>query len=218
MNARDAETGESMTDLQLRDELVTMLIAGHDTVTDAIVWTLILLAKHPAVAANVRREIHAVGAGAPLSLDSLNQMELLGRVIHESLRLYPPGWVFARTALADDEIGGYRIPKGAIVAICPYVMHRSSRYWEDPERFDPDRFLPQRCAGRPRFVFFPFGGGQRQCIGAGLAAIELPLILARILGNFKVDIPDLAAIAPAPRISLRPDRRVWAHLATHPLA
>jgi len=212
MDARDEETGEGMSDRQLRDELVTMLIAGHDTVTDAAVWTMVLLAQHPEYAAQVREEIRRVAGDGWPSVESLKELDLLGRVIHESLRLYPPGWVFARTALADDEIGGYRIPAGAIVAMSPYVMQRSKRYWDDPLRFDPDRFLPERSTGRPRFVYFPFGGGQRQCIGQGLAMIELPLLLVGILRNFEFEIDDAASIAPSPRISLRPDRTVRARL------
>ena len=212
MGARDEETGEGMSDRQLRDELVTMLIAGHDTVTDAAVWTMVLLAQHPEYAAQLREEIRRVAGDGWPSVESLKELDLLGRVIHESLRLYPPGWVFARTALADDEIGGYRIPAGAIVAMSPYVMQRSKRYWDDPLRFDPDRFLPERSTGRPRFVYFPFGGGQRQCIGQGLAMIELPLLLVGILRNFEFEIDDAASIAPSPRISLRPDRTVRARL------
>jgi cytochrome P450 len=202
--ARDEETGEGMSDLQLRDELVTMLVAGHDTVTDAIVWTLILLAQHPEFQQPLREELRRVAGSQWPTLESLKELDLLGRVIHESLRLYPSAWVFARTALSEDEIGGYRIPAGSIVAISPYVMHRSRRFWEDPLRFDPDRFLPERSADRPRFAYFPFGGGQRQCIGAGLAMVEVPLILAGILQHFDFEVPDAQSILPSPRISLRP--------------
>jgi cytochrome P450 len=214
MDARDEETGEGMSDQQLRDELVTMLIAGHDTVTDAAVWTMVLLAQHPECAARLREEIRRVAGDGWPSVEALKELELLGRVIHETLRLYPPGWVFARTALTDDEIGGYTIPAGSIVAISPFVMQRSRRYWDDPLRFDPDRFLPEKAAGRPRFIYFPFGGGQRQCIGQGLAMIELPLLLVGILRRFEFEIDDAASIKPSPRISLRPGQVVRARL--HP--
>ena len=148
MHARDETTGEQMSTQQLRDELVTMLVAGHDTVTDAIVWTLILLAQHPDSTERVREEIRTVAGNAPPTLETLSRASLLGRVIHESLRLYPPGWAFGRTALADDDIGGYRIPAGALVAISPYMMHRSRRYWEDPLDSIPIDFCPTaRLAG-----------------------------------------------------------------------
>src|ERR1019366_5509141 len=133
----------------------------------------ILLAQHPEFQRPLREELRRVAGSQWPTLESLKELDLLGRVIHESLRLYPSAWAFARTALSEDEIGGYRIPAGSIVAISPYAMHRSRRLWDDPLRFDPDRFLPERSAGRPRFAYFPFGGGQRQCIGAGLAMVEV---------------------------------------------
>ena len=212
MDARDEDTGERMSERQLRDELVTMVIAGHDTVTDAVVWTLVLLAERPELVARLRAEIQREGGAAALTVGSIKGLDLLGRVVHESMRLYPPAWVFARSALADDEIGGYRIPAGSVVVISPYVMHRSRRYWDDPLRFDPDRFLPERSAGRPRFAYFPFGGGQRQCIGQGMAMIELPVILAAIVERFDLAIPNLPSIRPSPRISLRPNTTVWLRL------
>jgi cytochrome P450 len=211
LEARDEETGEQMNQVQLRDELVTMLVAGHDTVTDSILWTLALLAGNRQHLAPLRAELAGSGSG-PLTIESLGELELMGRVIHESLRLRPPGWAFARTALADDEIGGYRIPAGALVVISPYIMHRSSRYWKDPFTFDPDRFLPEQAAHRHRFTYFPFGGGQRQCIGAGLAMIEIPLILGAILQHFDFEIVAPRAITPSPRISLRPKETVWLRL------
>jgi cytochrome P450 len=204
INARDEDTGEGMTDLQLRDELATMLIAGHDTVTDLIVWTLIVLNREPALKASLREEVRSVTTSDGLTSESLKKMDLLMRVIHESLRLYPPGWAFARTAQARDEIGGFEIPAGAVVVMSPYAMHRSPRFWDQPEVFDPDRFRPERMGHRPRFVFFPFGGGQRQCIGQGLALLEAPLVLAAILQRFDFEIERPEEIVASPRISLRP--------------
>jgi cytochrome P450 len=212
IEARDEETGEQMSEEQLRDELVTMLVAGHDTVTDSILWTVTLLAQNRRFLAPLRDELMRTGGSNSPTIESLKDLELMGRVIHESLRLRPPGWAFARTALHDDEIGGYRIPAGALVVISPYIMHRSNRFWDDPLTFDPDRFLPERMSNRQRFTYFPFGGGQRQCIGAGLAMIEIPLILGAILQHFDFEIPELASIVPSPRISLRPKETVWLKL------
>jgi cytochrome P450 len=204
IQAKDEKTGESMSDLQLRDELVTFLNAGHDTVTDAVLWTLVLLAKNPEAQERVRQEItSAVGAGT-LSGEALNNMPYLGRVFHEALRLYPSAWVFARTAIQDDRFGKYRVPAGAMVVLSPYVTQRSPRFWDQPEAFKPDRFLPAETASRPRFAYFPFGGGPRQCIGAGMAMIEAPLILASIVQRFDFDLASSDDVTPDPRLSLRP--------------
>lgn len=207
--ARDEETGEAMDDKQLRDELVTMLNAAHDTVTDAMTWAIVLLAQHPEHRARAREEVGRVLNGRPPTAASVTDMPFLGRVFHEALRLYPPGWVIGRTAINDDRLNGYRIPAGALVMISPYVMHRSPRYWDHPEVFDPDRFLPERSESRPKFAFFPFGGGQRLCIGAGLALLEAPMILASILQRFDFDLPAGHQVAASPRISLKPRDTVW---------
>jgi cytochrome P450 len=136
-------------------------------------------------------------------------MEFLGRAFHESLRLYPPGWAFARTATQEDSIGGYAIPPGGLVVISPYVMHRSPRFWEKPEVFDPDRFLPARSAGRPKFAYFPFGAGPRKCIGASLGSLEAPLLVAALLQQLDFQLLHPKEVEPDPRISLRPKGTVW---------
>jgi cytochrome P450 len=212
LHARDDEIGEAMTDLQVRDELVTFLNAGHDTVTDAVLWTLVLLAQHPEAAGRVRQEIASTVGTAPLSFAALQGMPYLARVFHESLRLFPPAWGFARRAINGDTLGPYRIPAGALLVISPFVTHRAPQFWEQPEAFDPDRFLPERAAARPKFAYFPFGGGPRQCIGMGVAMMEAPLILASILQRFDVVLRSGTVVRPAPRISLRPEGTVWLNL------
>lgn len=207
--ARDEETGETMDDTQLRDELVTMLNAAHDTVTDALTWTMVLLAQHPEHRARAREEVGQVLKGEPPTPASVNELPYLGRVFHEAMRLYPPAWGFARTAVADDRIDGYRIPAGAFIVMSPYVMQRSPRYWDRPTVFDPDRFLPQPSESRPKFTYFPFGGGQRMCIGAGLASLEAPMILASILQRLDFDLPPGRPLVASPRISLRPRETIW---------
>jgi cytochrome P450 len=212
VRAQDPETGERMDDRQIRDEVVTMLNAGHDTVTDATVWTLVLLAQHPDVQARVRDEIErTAGAGGP-SAASLPAMDLLGRVFRESLRLYPPAWGFARTALHPDTFGQYTVPAGGLVVISPYVMHRSPRLWDRPEAFDPDRFLPAASASRPKFAYVPFGSGPRMCIGAGVATMEAPLIVASLLRRFDISLAPDQNLEPSPRISLRPKHTIWLQL------
>ena len=193
-----------MDELQLRDELVTMLNAGHDTVTDAIFWTLVLLALNPDAKERARAEVaRAAGSEWPTA-ESLHNMDFLGRTFRESLRLYPPAWVFARTAIHEDRFGAYTLPAGALIALSPFVTHRSPRYWERPETFDPDRFLPGPSAARPKFAYFPFGSGPRQCIGANLAMMEAPLLVAAILQRFDFELPPEQELEFAPRISLRP--------------
>jgi cytochrome P450 len=204
LQAKDEKTGETMSDLQLRDELVTFLNAGHDTVTDAVLWTLVLLAKHPEVREGVRQEISSAVGGATLSGEALKDLPYLGRVFHEALRLYPSAWVFARVTMKDDRFGKYHVPAGSMVVLSPYVTQRSPRFWDQPESFRPDRFLPDQTASRPRFAYFPFGGGPRQCIGAGMAMIEAPLILASIVQRFDFDLASGDDVIPDPRLSLRP--------------
>jgi cytochrome P450 len=208
IRARDPETGEGMDDLQLRDEIVTMLNAGHDTVTDAIVWTLVLLAANQDVQARAREEVQRVAGSESPTVASLNGMEFLGRVFRETLRVRPPAWGFGRTAIHPDSIGGYTIPAGSLVLISPYVTHRSPRFWDRPLVFDPDRFLPEASAGRPKFAYFPFGSGPRMCIGANLAMMEAPLVVAALLQRFAFELPPGTTVEASPRISLRPKGRV----------
>lgn len=212
LSAKDEKTGESMSDLQLRDELVTFLNAGHDTVTDAVLWTLVLLARHPDARERVRLEIAGAAGAGTLSGESLSEMPYLGRVFHEALRLYPSAWAFARTAMKADRFGKYHIPAGALIVLSPYVTQRSPRFWDQPEAFKPDRFLPAEATSRPRFAYFPFGGGPRQCIGAGMAMIEAPLILASIVQRFDFDLASNDEVTPDPRLSLRPRGTVWLRL------
>jgi cytochrome P450 len=209
IKARDPETNEGMDDLQIRDELVTMLNAGHDAITDAIVWTMILLARHPEERKRARAEVLRFAGSMWPTVESLSSMEFLGRVFHEALRLYPPGWAFARTATREDSIGGYSIPAGGLVVISPYVMHRSPRFWEMPDVFDPDRFLPALVATRPKFTYFPFGAGPRKCIGASLGSMEAPLIIASLLQQLDFELVNAKNVEPDPRISLRPKGTVW---------
>jgi cytochrome P450 len=202
--ARDPETGDRMDARQLRDESVTMLNAGHDTVTDAVVWALVQLATHPEAQARARDEVTTVvGTSAP-TVEALAAMPYLGRVFRETLRLCPPAWAFSRAAIADDDMEGYRIGAGTMVVLSPFVVHRSARYWERPLDFEPDRFLPEASAGRPRFAYFPFGSGPRMCIGAGVASMEAPLMVAALLQRFAFELPADQVVAFSPRLSLRP--------------
>jgi hypothetical protein len=150
MAVRDEETQTGMTDQQLRDEVMTLVLAGHETTANVLSWAFYLLSKHPEVARRLQREVSSVLGGRSPTLADLGQLSYTKKVIEEALRLYPPAWVFEREAIADDEIGGYRIPKGGIVGISPWSIHRSTKLWDNPEGFDPERFSPEAVAARPK--------------------------------------------------------------------
>jgi cytochrome P450 len=204
LNVRDEETGEGMSDRQLRDEVITLFVAGHETTAVALTWVWHLLAAHPDAAERVRTEQAGVlGDRVPAAAD-LPQLTYTRMVIDETMRLYPPAWITNRQALADDEICGYHIPAGAIVLLSPYVLHRHPDYWNRPDTFDPERFTPERSAGRPHYAYFPFGGGPRQCIGKGLALIEMQLILAAVAQRFRLRHAPGHAAVPQGQLTLRP--------------
>ena len=210
--ARDPETGAGMSPRQLRDEVITMLAAGHDTVTEALTWTLYLVAQHAEVEARAHREAVAVlGTREPAAGD-LKALTFIESVVNESMRLYPPIWGFLRTAVGEDVLGGYTIPAGGRVVISPYVVHRLPALWPEPERFRPERFAPEQVEGRHRFAYFPFGAGPRQCVGAQFAMLEVPLVAAMLWREFRIRLVPGQTIRGLPRISLRADRPVWAQL------
>ncbi|MEX0786183.1 MAG: cytochrome P450 [Dehalococcoidia bacterium] len=202
--ARDEETGEGMTDKQLRDEVITVFLAGHETTANALSWALYLLSQHPDVEERLAGEVDAALAGRVPTLEDLHSLPYTRMVIEEALRLYPPAYAFARRAMGDDEIGGYRIPKDATVLLSPWVTHRHPEFWDQPERFDPERFTPERSAQRPRYAYFPFGGGPRQCIGNEFALMEAQLVLAMVAQAFRVRLLPGHAVIPEPAITLRP--------------
>lgn len=188
MAARDEETGEALDDRQLRNEILTLLLAGHETTALALTWTLYLLSKHPNVLDRLRGEITQVlGVNAP-TLDLAKRLEYTQRVVDEAMRLYPPAPIVSRTSVAEDRIGGYVIPKGTEVVFCPWVTHRSPELWPNAEGFDPDRFEPAQVAKRHKYAYFPFLAGPHKCIGAPLAMMELHLILPRILQRYRLDL------------------------------
>ena len=212
LSARDEDTGESMNDRQLRDEVMTMLLAGHETTSLALSWTYYLLAQHPAADQSIADEVSRVVGGARLSFGHVERLIWTRRVLEESLRLYPPAWGFSRLALGDDEIGGYRVPKGSIAFIIPFVVHRRPALWPDPERFDPDRFTPERESARHRFAYIPFGGGPRGCIGNHFAMLEAQLILAAIAQRYRIQLLPDQQIKAEPLITLRPSPGIHARL------
>jgi cytochrome P450 len=170
-----------LSDELIRDQLLTMLIAGHDTSTALLAWTIYLLGAHPEVGERARREVLDVLGGAAPTAANVGELDYLGRVIQETLRLYPPIHIGNRIAARDLEFGGYRLPAGARVVYSIYLTHRQPENWPEPERFDPDRFLPEVAKTRPPYSYVPFGSGPRMCIGAAFAQVESKIVLARLL-------------------------------------
>jgi cytochrome P450 len=199
-----------MSDRQVRDECLTVLLAGHETTANALSFALRLLADHPETQEALFAESERVLGGRAATADDYGQLGLAERVFAEALRLYPPVWVTARTAADSYEYRGFTIRKGTILIAPQFAVHRDPRYWEDPERFDPDRFLLEAKARRPRLAYFPFGAGNRQCIGEGLAWMEGTLALATIMQHWRLlpTEPGGGPIETAPSITLRPKRKV----------
>jgi cytochrome P450 len=201
--ARDEDDGQGMTDQQLRDEAMTLFLAGFETSAINLGWTLHLLAQHPAVADKLHAEVTGVlGTRAPTAED-VPKLEYVDRVVKEAMRLYPPAWIMDRLAIEDVSLGGFDIKKGTDVWITPWILHRDPRFWERPEEFDPDRWQNDLQKRLPKFVYFPFGGGPRVCIGNAFAMMEVVLVTAVLLRKFRL-VPDGAPPIPEPGFTLRP--------------
>jgi cytochrome P450 len=205
MQARDDETGESMSDQHLRDEIMTMVFAGHETVSTAMTWAWWFLSKHSEVERKLRAELNDVLGGRVPTLEDLPKLTYTTMVIQETLRHYPPIWLMSRTPRVDDEIGGYLIPvsPNTLVFVCPYVTHRHPDFWDNPEGFDPQRFTPERIAGRHRFAYFPFGGGPRLCIGEPFGMLEMQLVISMVAQAFRPNVVPGFPVQAQPAISLR---------------
>jgi cytochrome P450 len=201
---RDEETGARLTDGELHDQVVTFIGAGHETTAVALAWTLYLLSGHPEVDARLRAELAEVLDGRRPSALDLPRLVYTRQVIEEALRVYPPVYAVIRDAVADDEIGGFPIPARSMIILSPYVTHRHPDFWPEPETFDPDRFLPARAAGRPRFAWYPFLAGPHQCIGQEFALMEMTLTVAMLAQAFRFQLAPGARIEPKPMLSLRP--------------
>jgi len=212
MLARDAETGEGMSDKQLRDEIITFLIAGHETVASLLVWTWYALSLQPAVERKLHDELTTTLGHRPPTMDDLPQMSYTRMVVDETLRLYPPSWISTRRAIECDTIGGYHIPANALIVMSPYVTHRRINEWPNPEGFDPERFTPEENAARPRFAYFPFGGGPHLCIGQSFALVEAQLIIASIAQRYRLTLTPGQQIEVAPLVTLRPKHGMLMHL------
>jgi cytochrome P450 len=202
--ARDEEGGGRMSDRQLRDEVITLLLAGHETTSNALTWTWYLLSQNPEADARWREELRSVlGERAATALD-LPELRYTEMVLAESMRLFPPAWAMGRRALRDLTLGGFPIRTGDIITVSPYVMHRDERFWPDPLRFEPERFTAEAKAARPRFAYFPFGAGARSCIGEPFAWMEGVLLLATIGQRWRLHLQPGQLVEPKALMTLRP--------------
>ncbi len=200
---RDEETGEGLDDRTLRNELLTLFVAGHETTANALAWTFHLLSKHGDVRERLEAEVDSVLGGRAVTLEDLGELRYTRMVIDESMRLYPPAWATSRAALEDDEIGGFRVARGTLVMLSPWLTHRHPEFWPEPERFDPERFAAG-AAERPRFAYYPFGGGPHLCIGNSFSLQEMMVVLATVTQRFAASAIDDRPVIPEPMITLRP--------------
>lgn len=215
MRAKDDETNAAMTEKQLRDELLTLFLAGHETTANVLTWTIWLLAQHPEADAKLHAEVQSVLSGRPrFEAADADRLCYTRQVILEGLRLYPPAWFVGRTPLEDVRLGGYTIRKGATVLLSQYVSHRDGRFFDQPERFHPERWTEEFEHRLPRGAFFPFSAGDRHCIGERFAWLEALLILATLIERWKFDLIPGQAVQPRPSVTLRPGTAVRAMVRT----
>jgi cytochrome P450 len=201
---RDEETGRGMKDEQLRDEVLTLILAGHETTATALSWTWYLLSRNPEAERKLHAEVDEVLGGRPASVADLPNLSYTATVIDEAMRLYPPVWAVGRAAIADDEVMGYRVPSGCNVLLSQWLAHHHPAFWENPNSFEPERFSPERNATRPRYAYFPFGGGPRMCIGNLFALIEAQIVLATVAQKYSLRVPSEHPIELQPLVTLRP--------------
>lgn len=205
LQAQDIEgDGTGMSDQQIRDEAMTLLLAGHETTANALSWTWYLLSQHPEVEARFHAELDQVLQGRTPTADDVTHLPYTRMVFSEALRLYPPAWIIGRRALVDYQLRDYRLPAGTVVVMSQYVMHRDPRFYPDPQRFDPERWRPEQVEQRPKFAYFPFGGGPRLCIGEQFAWMEGVLVLATIGQRWRLRLAPGQTVEPEPLITLRP--------------
>lgn len=203
--AVEEDSGARMSDRQLRDEMMTLFMAGHETTASALTWVWYLLSRHGEVEAKLAEELQRVLGGRAPSVSDLANLPYTEMVIREAMRLYPPAPGFAREPIEDVIVGGYQVPKGSLVTVNTYALQRDVRFYDDPERFDPERFARGWEERIPRYAYLPFGGGPRVCIGSGFAMMEARLILATVAQRFKLPVEAAETIRPMQMVTLRPN-------------
>jgi cytochrome P450 len=209
MEARDDETGESMSEVQLRDEVLITFFAGHETTAQLLTWAWYLLAKHPDVEAQFHAELDSVLGGRSPKLDDLEALAYTRMIMDETLRLYSPVATLARDAVVDDEVGGYPVPAGSMVVLTPYITHRHPEFWSQPQGFHPEHFAPEAVEARPRYAYYPFGAGPRVCLGKHFALLEAALVLAEVGQRYRLRLASDQPVGVRWSGTLRPDRDLF---------
>ena len=212
MTARDSETGEAMTLRQIHDEVLTIFFAGHETTAQALTWAWYILDSHPEVVARLQRDVDATLGGRAPTVADLPGLDYARMIVSETMRLYPPVWIFVRDAVGPDQLGGYDVPAGSMIMLSQYLTHRHPEFWPDPERFDPERFAPGAEETRPRYAYFPFGGGPRVCLGNNFALLEATLAVAMVAQRYSLHLVPGQTITPKMVGTLRPSGPVMMRL------
>jgi cytochrome P450 len=208
LDARD-ESGKGMSDLEIRDEVMTTLFGGYEATADTLTWAWYLLDQNPEADARLRQEVTRVTGGRIPGYEELSQLTYAAQVAQESMRLFPAFWFHSRTSLVDDEIGGYFVPRDSLILLCAYATHRHPAYWQEPEAFRPERFSPEIAATRPRDAYYPFGTGQRMCIGRHFAMLEMQLILSMVAQRYRLRLAPGHPVVPQAGTSLRARDGIW---------
>jgi len=212
MSARDKETGDAMSERELIDEVMTLVVAGHETTASALNWTWYLLALHPQVESRLHAEIDAAPVAAAPSLARMEALPYAQQVVNEALRLYPPGWLLSRRTLDADVLAGFEIPAGTDVLLSPYLLHRHPRFWPDPEAFKPERFASENEAARPRFAYMPFAAGPRHCIGETFALYEMLMHLYKVARRYRLTYLPAEPVELEAQINLRTKKPLYMRL------
>ncbi len=205
LEASDPETGKGLSDIAVGANVITFIGAGHETTANALSWTLYLLSQAPDVRARLEAEVDSVLGDRPVEPDDIARLPLVRAVLEEAMRLYPPVPFMSRAAVQDDRVAGYKVPRGTLVVVAPWILHRHRRLWDEPDAFDPDRFMEGRREAIDRFAYLPFGAGPRVCIGASFALQEAMVVLAAIVRRFRVDLVEGHRVVPVHRVTLRPE-------------
>jgi cytochrome P450 len=197
------ESDEQLRRQRLNDELITILLAGHETTASTLSWTWYRVSRDPEIGRRMHAEAVAVLGDRPPRYEDLHELRYITMVVQEAMRLYPPVWILPRRAVGPDEIAGYPVPAGADVLVCPYTLHRHPDFWDEPERFEPDRFATDRAAARHRYAYIPFGGGPRFCVGNNLGMMEAVFVAAMVAREFRLQVVPGRKVVPEPMLSLR---------------
>jgi len=212
IQARDEVDHTGMTDRQLRDEAMTLFLAGHETTANALAWTWFLLGQNPAAESRLNEELRATIGDRWPDANDVPKLVYTEAVLKESMRLHPPAFAFSRRVLADATIGGYHVPAGSAVIMSQWVIHRDERWWDEPDKFRPERWLESTAKARPTYAYFPFGGGPRGCIGNTFAMLEAILVVAAIASRYRIELVAPESVRPWPSVTLRPRGAIQAVL------